>query len=158
MDPVILERIRRERLRGVSWRKRLERKLGNIKLLVAGNLPWPESNYRDPPWRGKLQDGFADTLLSGVLPLAALGLALGRRNRTLLIVAANLTTIIVSGAIFFGEARYNIPYAPFALLLAVAGVYELVTRARRFVRRRLAARRRAAPRYLALPAASAPKI
>jgi hypothetical protein len=137
VDPVILDGIRRERLRGVSWRQRLERKVGNMTLLVAGNLPWPESNYRDPPWRAMLQRSFADALLFGVIPLSVLGLVLGRRNRTMLIVAANLATVVVAAALFFGEARYNVPYAPFALLLAVVGLYEVLDRSWRFLRRRL---------------------
>ena len=135
VDPVILDGIRRERLRGVSWGQRLKRKLGNVELLVAGNLPWPESNYRSPPWRATLQEASANALLFGVLPLAALGLVLGRHNRTMLIVAANLVTVVISAAFFFGEARYNIPYAPFALLLAVVGAYEVQSRVRRVVRR-----------------------
>ncbi len=146
VDPDILDGIRRERLRGVSWRQRVERKLGNISLLVTGNLPWPESNYRDPPWRAALQRSFADALLFGVLPLSGLGLLLGRRNGTMLIVAANLVTVVFAAAFFFGEARYNIPYAPFALLLAVVGLYEVVIRFLRIVRRLRSARRAATPR------------
>jgi hypothetical protein len=135
VDPVILDGIRRERLRGVSLAQRLERKLGNIRLLVAGNLPWPESNYRDPPWRGALQDWFASILLFGVIPLAIVGMALGRRNRTLLIATANIVTVVISAALFFGEARYNVPYAPFALMLAIVGACELASRSRRLVQR-----------------------
>ena len=136
VGPVILDGIVRDRLRGVTWRQRMDRKLGNISLLVAGNLPWPESNYRDPPWRATLQRSFADVLLFGVLPLSVVGLLLGRRNRTMLIVAANLATVVIAAALFFGEARYNVPYAPFALLLAVVGVCEVLGRSWRFGRRR----------------------
>jgi hypothetical protein len=92
-----------------------------------------------------LQQSSADALLLVVLPLAALGLVLGRRNRAMLIVAANVGTVIFSGAFFFGEARYNVPYAPFALLLSVVGVYELLSRVWRFVRRRATRRRMASP-------------
>jgi hypothetical protein len=133
LDSKILDRIRHERMRGVPWYKQLQRRYENVKLLVTGNLPWPESNYRDP-WRAQLQQVFADTLLIVVLPLAALGLALGPWNRTMRILAANIATVIIAAAYFYGEARYNIPYAPFALLLAVTGVYELFRRGLRLAR------------------------
>jgi hypothetical protein len=144
VDPDILERIRQERVRGVPWRSRLLRKLGNVKLLLLGNLPWPESNYRDPvsliglsPWvtRVWLQETFRDVLLFAVLPLTAIGLALGPRNRTMLILAANFTTLVIAAAFFFGEARYHVPYDPFAIVLAVVGVRELFVRARRVLSR-----------------------
>jgi hypothetical protein len=143
----------------VSLRRKVERKLWNVSLLVAGNLPWPESNYHDPihlvgtglDWdRYALGEAYQDILQRVVLPLAAFGLLLGRRNRLLLILAANVITAIVAAAFFFGEARYHIPYDPFLLLLAVTGGYELLRRGRRIVRRlgwrvRLALSRRPQP-------------
>jgi hypothetical protein len=125
VDPVILEKIRLEHLRGVSWSSRLSRMAGNVRLLVDGNLPWPESNYRDP-WRLALQKWFARALRVVVLPLCALGLVLGPRNATTLILALNLATVVVAGAVFFGEARYHVPYDPFAMVLAITGGREVV--------------------------------
>jgi hypothetical protein len=159
VDPDILASITKERNRGVSLRRKVERKLWNVSLLVAGNLPWPESNYHDPihlvgtglDWdRYALGEAYQDILQRVVLPLAAFGLLLGRRNRLLLILAANVITAIVAAAFFFGEARYHIPYDPFLLLLAVTGGYELLRRGRRIVRRlgwrvRLALSRRPQP-------------
>jgi hypothetical protein len=133
-DPAIIDKIRLARLRGVSRRQRLERRLANAKLLVAGNLPWPERNVGAPPWRVQLQRTFADAFLNVVLPLAAIGLLLGRWNRTVLLIVANITTLVFAAAVFYGEARYNVPYAPFALLLAVVGVYEILRRAARIGR------------------------
>jgi hypothetical protein len=63
----------------------------------------------------------------------------------MLILAANLATVIIAAAYFYGEARYNIPYAPFALLLAVTGVYEVCRRALRLVRHRRPAPASASP-------------
>lgn len=160
-DPVIIDRIRLERLRGVSWRRRLERKLANAKLLIAGNLPWPERNYNSPPWRAEIQPLFADTLLFVVLPLAAIGVLLGRFNRTMLLVLANIVTVIVAAAMFYGEARYNVPYAPFALLLGVVGVYEVSRRVAGGMRgwwRSLTGRRRSQYSIPAASAAGSPSI
>jgi hypothetical protein len=127
-DPKILRQIRLEKTRGVPWTARVVRTIGNVRLLVTGNLPWPESNYKDPPWRLTLQTSFRDALLYAVLPLCGVGLMLGRHNRTAWVAAANLGTAVFSAAIFFSEARYHVPYDPFAILLAVAGAYEVVTR------------------------------
>jgi hypothetical protein len=140
-DPDILDGIRRAHLRGVPWTRRLSRMAGNVRLLVDGNLPWPENNYRSP-WRAALQEWFARAFRLVVLPLCALGLLLGPRNATLLVLAANLATVIVAAALFFGEARYHVPYDPFAIVLAIVGARELGVRglaAARRLRRRSAA-------------------
>jgi hypothetical protein len=133
-DPDLLRAIRESRLRGVPWTARIARKFSNIDLLFERNLPWPESNYKDP-WRLALQQWFAAALRVVVLPLCAVGLVLGRRNRAMLVLAANLATPIVAAAIYFGEARYHVPYDPFALLLAVVGLYELGRRTAGLARR-----------------------
>jgi hypothetical protein len=138
VDPDILERIRRELVRGVPLRDRLLRKVHNVSLLLFGNLPWPESNYREPirfvgfpspvPRQG-VAEAFRDALAFVFLPLCAAGLTLGRRNRTMLILAANLVTVPIAAWFFFGEARYHVPYDPFIVILAVVGAYELGRRA-----------------------------
>jgi hypothetical protein len=69
------------------------------------------------------------------LPLAALGVLLGRRNAALFVSAANAGTCIFAAAFFFGEGRYHVPYDPFFVLLATVGVYEVVRRVTRRVRR-----------------------
>jgi hypothetical protein len=152
VDPDILERIRLERLRGVPLRDRLKRKLHNVSLLLFGNLPWPESNYREtirfvgfpsPVQRQGVAEAFRDALACVFLPLAAVGLALGRRNRTLLIMAANLATAFIAAWFFFGEARYHVPYDPFVVVLAIVGSHELGLRARRLLLGRLDAWRAA---------------
>ena len=135
-DSAILDKIRRNHLRGVSAWSRLTRKAHNASLLIDDNLPWPESNYRDPPWRGALQLQFRVLVKFVVLPLCALGLLLGPRNATTLILAANLATVVVAAAVFFGEARYHVPYDPFAIVLAVVGAHEVVRRSARFFRLR----------------------
>jgi hypothetical protein len=144
VDPDILDAIRLERMRGVSWRDRFLRKVHNVQLLLVENLPWPESNYHDDISVLRLTDGIRrsdlmefcrDALLYAGLPLCAIGLALGRRNRALFVVATNLLTIVITAAFFFGEARYLIPYQPFILLMDVVGAYELLVRLRRFVAR-----------------------
>jgi hypothetical protein len=148
VDPDILDGIRRDRTRGVPLRDRIARKIGNVELLLVRNLPWPESNYGDRlPWLGasrvRLEEIFRDIVLYGVLPWCLVGLLLARRNRTTAIFAANFATVIVAAAFFFGEARYHVPYDPFAIVLALAGVYEVGWRLRR-VGLRLLRRLRAA--------------
>jgi hypothetical protein len=108
---------------------------GNARLLVDKNLPWPESNYKDPPWRAGLQESFARAFEFVVLPLCVLGLVLGARNATMLILAANLATVAVAATVFFGEARYHVPYDAFAILLAVVGSHEVSRRGLSLVRR-----------------------
>jgi len=144
VDPEILGRITAERTRGVPLRDRLRRRVHNVSLLLFENLPWPESNYHEPVRfvgfgsvdRHAIGEWFRAVLLFPVLPLGALGLALGRRNRTMFVLAANLFTLVFAAAFFFGEARYHVPYDPFFLVLAVVGAYELLRRAARHVARR----------------------
>ncbi len=124
-DPDILRRIRAERVKGVPWTDRLARRYGNLRLLVAGNLPWPESNYKkEPEWRGELMLWFQGFALAGI-GLSVVGLVLGRKNHTMLVVAANLGTLFIAAAFYFGEARYRTPYDPFIILMSVVGGYEL---------------------------------
>jgi hypothetical protein len=143
VDPDILAAITRERTRGVPLVQRIARRLWNISLLVAGNLPWPESNYHDPVsivgtgitlTRYEIGETFRDILQWVVLPLGAMGLLLGRRNALLYLLAANVVTAVVAAAFFFGEARYHVPYDPFLLLLAVTGGYEVLRRGRSLMR------------------------
>jgi hypothetical protein len=134
-DPDILRAIRLKRVAGVPWTALMARRLHNVALLFTGNLPWPESNYKDPPWRFKLQKAYASTLLYVVLPLAAAGSLLGKRNAALFIATVNLVTCVVCAFFFFGEGRYHVPYDPFALLLGATGVYELGRRAPSVARR-----------------------
>jgi len=145
VDPDILDAIRRERMRGVPLRDRVRRKFHNIELLLVDNLPWPESNYHNevsflglgPISRYSMLKTFRDILLYAGLPLSAIGLTLGRKNKAMYMLLVNIVTIVFTAAFFFGEARYLVPYDPFILLLAVVGCYELYGRIPRFVRRML---------------------
>jgi hypothetical protein len=127
-DRVILDRIRREHMLGESFATWLHRKIGNVELLVMRNLPWPERNYQQPHWRLRLQEIYAIALLNLVLPLTTVGIVLARRGRAKVIIVANLVAVVVAAAFFYGESRYNVPYVPFEVLLAVVGSYEMVTR------------------------------
>jgi hypothetical protein len=141
-DRVILDRIRRDRMRGESFATWLHRKIGNVELLAMGNLPWPERNYQQPPWRLWLQEIYATGLLDLVLPLAAVGIMLARRDRAKVIIVANLVAVVLAAAFFYGEARYNVPYVPFEVLLAVAGCYEMGTHVRTVVSHIIKGRKR----------------
>ncbi len=124
-DAQILEPIRRERLRGVSWTHRLTRAARNVELLAAHNPLFPEAGYMDISWRADLQNGFAWGVLVVILPLCAVGLVLGRPDRLKLITLANFAAVVVAAARYYGESRYRVPYDPFAILFAVVGAYEL---------------------------------
>jgi hypothetical protein len=134
VDPDILNRIRLERLRGVSLRDRIARKIHNVELLLVDNLAWPESNYHEDVSILLLTEGvsryhlleiFRDVLLYAGLPLCVCGLLFGRKNWAWYIVATNLFTIVFTAAFFFGEARYLIPYDPFILVMSVVGLHAL---------------------------------
>jgi hypothetical protein len=159
VDPDILDRIRLERLRGVPLRDRLARKINNVKLLLVNNLPWPENNYHEDVSillrtegvpRFRLLEAFRDILLYAGIPLCFVGLALGRKNRAMYVVASNLVTIVVTAAFFFGEARYLVPYVPFILVMAVVGCHALYGEGRKAVLRVL--RRVRSARWAARPA------
>jgi hypothetical protein len=124
-DAQLLEPIRRARLQGVSWASRLLRMVDNVELLVVRNLLFPEDAYAAIPWRLALQQGFAVGVLYAVLPLCAVGLLLGRGDRTKFVILANFAAVVVASARYYGEARYRTPYDPFAILLAVVGVHQL---------------------------------
>jgi hypothetical protein len=134
-DPDILKAIRQRRLQGVSWRALMRRRFHNVALLFTENLPWPENNYKKPHWRGALQEGFANVLIRAIVPLAAIGIALGKRNAALFIAAANVITCVVCAYFFFGEARYHVPYDPFFLVLAAVGVEAMYRRFASMLRR-----------------------
>jgi hypothetical protein len=139
-DAQLLEPIRRARLRGVPWTARVTRAFHNVALLAVQNDLFPENGYEAIRWRGKLQRGFASAVLYGLLPLSAIGLALGRPDRLKLVALANFAAVAVAAARYYGESRYRVPYDPFAILFAVVGVYELGTRGVALARR-LSARR-----------------
>lgn len=80
---------------------------GNARLLIDQNLPWPESDYKDPLWRSALQKALAGAFEFVILPLCVLGLVLGVRNATTQILAANFATVVIAAIVFFGEARYQ---------------------------------------------------
>lgn len=121
-DPVILARIRAKRLAGVTLGGRVARAADNVALLALRNVPWPEED-RKIAWRRALQRGYARALLV-VLAYAALGVLVLRRHPfAALLVRAQLATIVLVGALYLGEARYRVPYDPFLIVCAVAGLW-----------------------------------
>jgi hypothetical protein len=140
-DPQILERIRLERLRGVTLDVRLRRLYDNAKFLVFKTYPNPEQDFMRDPKRAWLQRNFRLATVN-LLPLAACGALVIRRKRAGMIVDANLFTIVFVAAFYYAEARYRVPYDPFLLIAAVCGFATLL----RFTGRLIdAARRRRAP-------------
>lgn len=123
-DPDALEAVRLAHLRDktIAWRTR--RALGNVRLLWAGNYPWPEEEWAQARGglRKSLQHGFNDALRLLVLPFAVVGAVVLRKRKPFLVVLAHLVTLVVLSMLFLPEARYRAPYDPFLLLLALAGM------------------------------------
>jgi hypothetical protein len=139
-DPVKLSAIRAERLRGVPWTARVARTLDNVALLVVRNNTWPENDFRRVRFRAELQYVYRQ-LLTPLLLLGAVGLFCLRRHRAAaLVVLANLATIIVTAAIYLGEARYRVPYDPLLIVVATVGGHALLTRTSRLIRARFTPR------------------
>ncbi|MDB4940500.1 MAG: hypothetical protein JWP97_34 [Labilithrix sp.] len=140
-DKHLLEQIRRDRLRGVTWRARAARMVDNVALLAVRNLPWPEDDFRRIPVRLRLQRFFARAL-QPLLVLAAGGLLfLGRHGVARIVLLTQLVTIVSVAALYLGEARYRVPYDPFLVVVAVVGasaavrgLRSLAGRARRTLR------------------------
>jgi energy-coupling factor transporter transmembrane protein EcfT len=123
-DPDILAEIRRKHLAGVGVGARVRRMAENVVLLVARNVPWPESDAK-MRFRRQLQRGYGRALFF-VLAFAALGLFSLRQDPLgALLVGAHLATIVIVGALYIGEARYRVPYDPLLLVVAVVGVWRL---------------------------------
>jgi hypothetical protein len=133
-DPIIMERLRQQRVRGMPLRARLMRWLANASLIVQAK-PWPESDFEHVPLRRRLQNGFAVAVYP-LLGLALLGLAFLRRHPPArFIVVANLVAVPFVGALFRGEGRYRVPYDPFLIVLALVALHAIVLRTIRLVRR-----------------------
>ncbi|MBK8913623.1 MAG: glycosyltransferase family 39 protein [Phycisphaerales bacterium] len=65
-----------------------------------------------------------------ILPLGVLGAVLLLRRRDVPLIAALALTVIAGVVIFYVFGRYRYPLAPMCILLAAAGVFELIRRLR----------------------------
>lgn len=130
-DPDILEAERKKRMRGVPLFKRAKRMVGNARILFEGKPLWPESNHATAGLRRHLQVNFRFFVRDGLAPLALLGAVLSAifarfRSRrfalTAYVAVANCLTMLVAAALYYGEARYRVPYDSFLLLLGAVSV------------------------------------
>jgi hypothetical protein len=139
-DPEILERIRKDRLRGVSVKRRLRRMWHNVTFL-AWNAPMnPEGDFVRQPMRGFLQDLYYRATLV-LIPLGLIG-TMGLLSRRAgptrvagLVVAVQLASVVIVAALYFAEPRYRVPYDPFLLIAAVAGLGTIASGGMRVYRR-----------------------
>lgn len=92
--------------------------LSHVVLLWAYNLPWPDQ-AQDPPFRGLMN---ASAILHGILilPPAALAifLAFRRRAARTLLLALHPLAMVATAMIYFGDARFRVPYDGLLILLA----------------------------------------
>jgi hypothetical protein len=75
-------------------------------------------------WRTALLRIWEPLVLFGLVPLSLLGLGLAvrRHNPGLELAALHVITMLYAAALYFGEARYRVPYDPILVLLAVYGL------------------------------------
>lgn len=129
-DPEILGKLRTDRTKNVPLVRRIERMGENLSFLVVNDLPWPEDDFKKPPFRPMLQQLFSN-LGVGLAVLAAFGLAFLRRHRpAAIVIYAHVAALLVSGSIYLPEVRYRIPYDPLLFVVAFAGVAEAFARIR----------------------------
>jgi hypothetical protein len=128
---------RRRRTAGVPWTARVSRWARNAGLLVSPDFVWPEVERAKRGWRQRLHE-WMQPMLRWILPLAFVGLvgAAIRPRPVVVIAVAHLVTSAFSAALYFGEARYRVPYDAFVFVLAVSGLVVLVRLASHVWRRR----------------------
>jgi hypothetical protein len=130
-DTEILAALRKERTKNVPLLQRIARMGENLSFLMVNDLPWPEDDFKQPPFRPKLQQIFSK-LGIGLVVLATLGLAFLRRHRpAAIVIYAHVAALLVSGSIYLPEVRYRIPYDPLLFVVAFAGVAEAAASVRR---------------------------
>jgi hypothetical protein len=79
-------------------------------------------------WRTVLLRIWEPVVLFGLLPLSlvGLGLAFRRFNPGLELAALHVATMVCAAAMYFGEARYRVPYDPILVLLAAVAALRLL--------------------------------
>ncbi|MEP7123435.1 MAG: glycosyltransferase family 39 protein [Byssovorax sp.] len=105
--------------------------LTHVVLLWAYNLPWPDSGQ---PARFRVpMSVFA--ILHGILilppALLAIGLSLRRRSARRLLLTLHPLAMIATAMIYFGDARFRVPYDGLLIVLAAELVVAAVTLRRR---------------------------
>jgi hypothetical protein len=113
----------------------------NVALSWLVARPWPESSDRDAPEllpvaiRGR-------QIAAGLAPLSLLGMfvvlwsfarARGDARDRLAggaVCALQFASWLIVAAVFFGDPRLRVPYDPYAIILAVALVWQIATRLR----------------------------
>ncbi len=132
-DAAVLAPVREQHLAGKSVGWRVVRALNNVRLLWDRNTPWPESERARTGLRKTLHVRFNAVARWIVIPLACLAVVVLRKSAALVVVLAHLATLVVLSMFFYPEARYRVPYDPFLLAMALAGVAQIWTSARRWV-------------------------
>jgi len=148
-DGEILDKKRKELTKDMTVGQRVARMNNNVRILFFGEPMWPEIGKADTPFRQRAQKVSKAIMRDYIRPLAWLGVIIGslalRSQRrsfrvALAITVANVVTMIVAAAVYWGEPRYRVPYDAFLMILAAIAVDLLVVRVPRWaaatVRRR----------------------
>lgn len=135
----ILDRIRKEHYARENTRQHIKRMHRNTKMLIYRFI-FPEDDFAgngEHENRAWLQRTFR-TILINMLPISFFGLfamfATKRQRLVGMLFAAHAITLIVVAALYFAEARMRMPYDPFLITGAAAGlsaVYALVQKVHR---------------------------
>lgn len=144
-DGAILERIQEERTRHQTRLQAVVRMWRNTRQLIY-RFTFPESDeHLRTPVRQELQRFFR-LIVVNLIPIGTFGLLamlLARKTRlTALVIVANGLTVVTVAALYFAEARMRMPYDPFVITCATAGLANVIAigrRVRSFVRERTGA-------------------
>jgi hypothetical protein len=131
-DPDIHREIRSRCYAATGVVEQLRYSLVNVALLWVIARPWPESSDAEHPELFELALHGRD-LATILAPLSLFGLVLAfatwRRDPALAVVGLQWLSLLIVSALVFGAPRLRTPHDPAALLLAVAAVGRLVSRA-----------------------------
>ena len=71
-----------------------------------------------------------------LVPFTCVGVFVLRKRAAVVVVLAHLVTLVVLSMFFLPEARYRVPYDPFLMVIAAAGVGRAINIVRHRIRRR----------------------
>ncbi len=132
VDPVVLDRARRNEVHYMSAGDRIARWASNVRFLFVKNSLWPPSTHQGTGWRKTLDELTHTGLLYVLCPLTFLGMiaSMLRPRVATVVCTMQVLTMLVVAAFFCGEQRYRVPYDVFIVLLSLEGIRATVSLAR----------------------------
>ncbi len=124
-DPVVLNKVSSECVALGGYMRQVEFALGHVMLLWAYNVPWPDQmewrflRFMQLAWR-------ADNILFLAPASAAIFLAFARKRARSMILALHLWSVVIAAMLYFGEARFRVPYDGLMIVMAMQSYVELL--------------------------------